>query len=163
MKTALYPGTFDPVTNGHIDIMERATHLFDKVIVATPKAPYKKTLFSADERMELIKENVKDHPAISIISFEGLIVDIAKEIGAVALIRGLRALGDFEYEFEMAQMNRHLNSSIETVFLMTNEKFFFTSSTMVKQVSRYSVRDTKFVPANVLAALRHKFENGEKE
>lgn len=159
MKTALYPGTFDPVTNGHLDVMKRACRIFDRIVVATPDSPHKNALFSVEERIRFIQENIEGEPRLSAASFSGLIVDYAEKIGAVALIRGLRALGDFEYEFEMAQMNRHLHPEIETVFFMTNERYFFTSSTMVKQVAKYSGRDTKFVPPNVLAALRDRFQH----
>lgn len=158
MKTGIYPGTFDPITFGHLDILDRACKIFDRVIVAVANSLNKQPLFSLEERMDLVRENIKDRPGVEVDSFEGLIVDYAKSKESKALIRGLRAVSDFEYEFQMAQMNRHLDPNIETVYFMTTEKYFFTSSTLVKQVSRYSVRDTQFVPANVLQALKNKFE-----
>lgn len=158
MKTGIYPGTFDPITFGHLDVLDRALKIFDRVIIAVAENAHKSPLFSMEERRRLVEENVSDRPRVVVDCFSGLIVDYAKNQGAVALIRGLRAVSDFEYEFQMAQMNRHLDPDIETVYLMTTEKYFFTSSTLVKQVSRYSVRDTQFVPKNVLAALKKKFE-----
>jgi len=161
MKTGIYPGTFDPITFGHLDVLDRACKIFDKIIVAVADTLHKETLFSIEERKILVEENVKNIPNVTVDTFSDLVVDYASEKNAVALIRGLRAVSDFEYEFQMAQMNRHLNPDIETVYLMTTEKYFFTSSTMVKQVARYAVRDTQFVPANVLQALKKKFESGD--
>ena len=158
MKTGIYPGTFDPVTFGHLDILDRALKIFDQVVVAVAENAHKTPLFSSEERLQLIAENIADRPRVTVECFSGLVVDYAKNRGGVALIRGLRAVSDFEYEFQMAQMNRHLDPDIETVYFMTTEKYFFTSSSLVKQVSRYSVRDTQFVPANVLQALKNKFE-----
>lgn len=158
MKTGIYPGTFDPITFGHLDILDRACKIFDRVIVAVADSLNKQPLFSLEERVGLVRENIAHRPGVEVDSFEGLIVDYAKSKDSMALIRGLRAVSDFEYEFQMAQMNRHLDPNIETVYFMTTEKYFFTSSTLVKQVSRYSVRDTQFVPENVLQALKNKFE-----
>lgn len=158
MKTGIYPGTFDPITFGHLDILDRACKIFDRVIVAVADSLNKQPLFSLEERVGLVRENITHRPGVEVDSFEGLIVDYAKSKDSMALIRGLRAVSDFEYEFQMAQMNRHLDPNIETVYFMTTEKYFFTSSTLVKQVSRYSVRDTQFVPENVLQALKNKFE-----
>ena len=124
MKIAIYPGSFDPITNGHLDVINRGRHIFDKVIVAVARNPGKDPLFTPEERVELIKENVKDRPNIEVIAFDGLIVDLAEKLDAIALIRGLRAVSDFEHEFQMAQMNRHLDDKIETIFLMPNEDNF---------------------------------------
>ena len=157
MKTAIYPGTFDPITNGHLDVINRASHIFDTVIVAVADNQSKSPLFSAGERVELVRENVDQYPGVSVRSFDGLIVDLARELGAVALIRGLRAVSDFEYEFQMAQMNRHLEDSVETIFLMPNEEYFFTSSHLVKQVFKFTDREKHLIPANVHAALSRKF------
>ena len=158
MKTAIYPGSFDPVTNGHLDVIGRACNIFDKVIVAVANNPMKTPLFTGSERVALIEENVKDRSSIEVIAFEGLIVDLAKELNAVALIRGLRAISDFEHEFQMAQMNRHLDEKIETIFLMPNERYFFTSSSLVKQVFKFTNREKHLVPVNVQTALSKKFE-----
>lgn len=157
MKTAIYPGSFDPITNGHLDVISRGCRIFDKVIVAIANNTKKTATFSVEERLELIRENVQDNPTVEVISFDGLIVDLAKDLGAVALIRGLRAVSDFEYEFQMAQMNRHLDEKIETIFLMPNEEFFFTSSNLIKQVFKFTDRETSLIPANVHTALSKKF------
>lgn len=158
MKTAIYPGSFDPVTNGHLDVIGRARNIFDKVVIAVANNPVKKPLFTISERVMLIEENVKNRPGIEVIAFDSLIVDLARKLNAVALIRGLRAISDFEHEFQMAQMNRHLAEEIETIFLMPNERYFFTSSSMVKQVFKFTSREKHLVPTNVQTALSEKFE-----
>jgi pantetheine-phosphate adenylyltransferase len=157
MKIGIYPGSFDPITNGHLDVINRARNIFDKVIVAVARNATKNPLFTSDERVHLIEENLADRPNISVIAFDGLIVDLAKETKAVALIRGLRAVSDFEHEFQMAQMNRHLDDSIETIFLMPNEQFFFTSSNLLKQVFKFTDREQRLIPSNVHKALSEKF------
>lgn len=156
MKIALYPGTFDPITNGHLDVLTRSSVLFDKVIVAVAKNEPKNPIFSLDKRIKMIEECV-DSDRFEVCALEGLVVEFAKKRGAQALIRGLRAISDFEYEFQMAQMNRNLDESIETIFLMPNEKFFYTSSALIKQVARYTEKDTHLVPPNVHQALRERF------
>ncbi|NBB80000.1 MAG: pantetheine-phosphate adenylyltransferase [Verrucomicrobia bacterium] len=156
MRTGVYPGSFDPITNGHLDVINRARNIFDKVIVAVARNAAKEPLFSAEKRVRLIEENLRDRPNISVIAFDGLIVDLAKQTKAVALIRGLRAVSDFEHEFQMAQMNRHLDESIETIFLMPNEQYFFTSSNLVKQVFKFTDRERRLIPPNVHAALSEK-------
>ena len=159
MRKALYPGTFDPFTNGHLDILRRACRIFDEVIVAVAPNPRKEPLFSAEERMEMINGNIVGLNA-RVTSFGGLVVDFAESCGAIALIRGLRAVSDFEFEFQMTQMNRDLNDGIETIFLMPGSRYFFTSSTLMKQVSYYdTARIAKFVPPNVAAALQARFAN----
>jgi pantetheine-phosphate adenylyltransferase len=158
-KTAIYPGTFDPVTNGHLDILRRACKIFDHVVIAVAPNLPKQPLFSADERIELIRANI-DGLNAEIRTFDGLVVDFARAAGAIALIRGLRAISDFEFEFQMTQMNRDLDPDIETIFLMPGSRYFFTSSNLMKQVAYYDPsRIEKFVPLNVAAALRKKFNH----
>ena len=155
MSIALYPGTFDPVTNGHLDVLSRATRLFDRVIVAVSgTSSSKQTVFDAETRVSLVRENISEKDRVSVEAFDGLLVDYAKKRGASVLVRGLRAVSDFEYEFQMAQMNRHLDPDLETIFLMPNEKYFYTSSQLIKQVHLYGNRETDLVPQNVLVALR---------
>jgi len=160
MKIALYPGTFDPITNGHLDVLHRASVLFDKVIVAVAENDPKSPVFSLEERINLIRENV-DLDRFDVLPLPGLVVEFAKEVGAHALIRGLRAISDFEHEFQMAQMNRNLDETIETIFLMPNEEYFYTSSNLIKQVARYTEKETGLVPANVQKALRKKFHESD--
>ena len=157
MRTALYPGTFDPITLGHLDVLNRASLIFDRVIIGVAHNLSKSPTLSLEERTRLIEENLKDLPNIEIQSFDGLVVDFAKQIGAVALIRGLRAVSDFEYELQMAQMNRNLDESIETLFLMPNEAYTFISSTLIKQVAIYGGDISNFVPPNVYEALKEHF------
>ncbi|MBN38333.1 MAG: pantetheine-phosphate adenylyltransferase [Opitutae bacterium] len=155
MSIALYPGTFDPVTNGHLDVLSRACRLFDEVIVAvSAENSPKQTAFDLETRVALVRENLESHANAKVESFGGLLVDYARKKSASVLVRGLRAVSDFEYEFQMAQMNRHLDSELETIFLMPNEKYFYTSSQLIKQVHLYGDRETNLVPRNVLDALR---------
>ena len=155
MVTALYPGTFDPVTNGHLDVLGRASRLFEKVIVAVASGnSAKSTMFSPVERVKMVKENLELFENVSVELFDGLLVEYAKQKGANVLIRGLRVVSDFEYEFQMAQMNRHLDTSLETISLMPNHKYFFTSSQLIKQVHLYGERETGLVPENVRVALK---------
>lgn len=154
-KIAIYPGTFDPVTNGHLDVLRRAAAMFDKVIVAVAPNAGKGPLFDCPTRVRLFKENVLDMPNVEVCSFDGLTVDFARECGAIAIIRGLRAVSDFEFEFQLAQMNRHLEGEVETIFLMPSHKYFYISSTLIKQVSTYAPeRIANFIPANVLEIMR---------
>ena len=162
MRIALYPGTFDPITLGHLDVLHRASLIFDKVIIGVAPNTSKDPTLALDQRIRLIEENLKDLPNIEIQSFDGLVVEFAKEVGAVALIRGLRAVSDFEYELQMAQMNRNLDESIETLFLMPNEAYTFVSSTLIKQVAVYGGDISKFVPKNVFEALKEHFPKLEK-
>lgn len=156
-RTAIYPGTFDPVTNGHLDVLKRASELFDEVVVAVAQNDGKVPLFDVDTRVRLFEENVREMKNVRICRFNVLTVDFAREVGAIAIIRGLRAVSDFEFEFQMAQMNRFLDCGIETIFLMPSHKYFYTSSTIIKQVCAYSPERVKdFVPANVLALVKRK-------
>ena len=157
MRHCIYPGTFDPITSGHLDVLSRAARLFDRVTVAVADNPAKAPLFSADERVAMILPNVEKFTNVRVTTFGGLLVDFASDQKADAIIRGLRALSDFEFEFNMALMNRHLRPAIETIFVMPNEQFSYTSSSLVKQVARYGGQVGHFVPANVADALRNAF------
>jgi len=157
---AIYPGTFDPVTYGHLDILERATRIFDKVIVGLAADSAKKTLFSLEERISLFRSAIqsrKFHAPVELKSFHGLLIKFAKKEGATTLVRGLRAVSDFEYEFQLALMNRNQNSLIETVFLMPDEKYVYLSSSIVKEVSRLHGNLKGFLPPAVVGALQKKF------
>ncbi len=153
--TALYPGTFDPITNGHIDVIHRATRLFDRVIVSVLTNPAKTPLFTTEERVELISEALKrnDMASVTVESFHGLLVDYARMKKASAIVRGLRAISDFEFEFQMALVNRKLNRELITVFLMPHEKYTYLNSTIVKEVARFGGDVSQFVPENVQTAL----------
>lgn len=154
MRHCIYPGTFDPITYGHIDVLARAAKLFDRVTVAIADNPGKSPLFSSAQRLEMVRPNVAQFPNVQVTSFNGLLVDFAVSQNAVAIIRGLRALSDFEFEFNMALMNRHLEQRIETIFVMPNEQFSYTSSTLVKQVAKFGGNITHFVPPNVAESLK---------
>lgn len=160
MHLAIYPGTFDPITNGHLDVLNRACHLFDEVIIAVAHNERKKPIFTFEQRMELIQENVKHNKKVRVMDFNGLTTAFAKKVGAVAIIRGLRAVSDFEFEFQMAQMNRQLDGEIETIFLMPNQDYFYTSSHIIKEVARFNYEGVqRFVPQNVLKALKTHFKH----
>lgn len=155
---AVYPGTFDPVTNGHIDLVERSLTIFDEVIVAVAANPKKRPLFSLEERIEMFKKVVSRLRRVRIEGFDGLLVDYVREKKAVGIIRGLRAVSDFEYEMQMALMNRRLDSKIETVFLMPSEEYSFITSTIVREAASYGGDVSSLVPAVVVNKLRKKFE-----
>ncbi len=155
MRRAIYAGTFDPVTNGHLDVIERACVLFDEVIMAVATNTAKSPLFDTEKRKQLIEENIGHLPNASVEVLDGLTVDFARKRNAQALVRGLRAVSDFEFEFQMAQMNRHLAEDIETIFLMPKQEHFYTSSNLVKGVAQFNADRVKaFLPANALAALQ---------
>ena len=157
MAIALYPGTFDPVTLGHLDVLSRASRLFEKVIVAVASGnSAKSTMFSPAERVNLVEDNLAEFSNVTVELFDGLLVEHARNRGATVLVRGLRVISDFEYEFQMAQMNRHLDSGLETIFLMPSQKYFFTSSQLIKQVHRYGGQETGLVPENVRLALKER-------
>lgn len=158
MKRAIYPGTFDPVTNGHIDIAERACKLFDEVIIAIAGVSYKDTVFSVDERIEMMKESVKHLKNARVDSFSILSVEYAVEMKAVALIRGLRAITDFEYEMQLASMNKRLNNNLETIFLMTSGEYSFLSSSVIKQVAMLGGSVKGLVPDIVNEKLKGKYK-----
>jgi len=157
VRTAVYPGTFDPVTHGHLDILHRAVALFDRVIIAVASNNNKETLFTLAERQELLRNEMKAIENVEVSSFNGLTVDFARQCGAVALIRGLRAMTDFEYEFQLALMNKKLAPDIETVFLMTKSEYSFISSSAIKWAASLKGSVTEFVPPHVEKALVHKY------
>jgi len=159
-RIAIYPGTFDPVTFGHLDILKRASSLFDEVIMAVVERPSKDTLFSLKERLDLLSESVrgeKFHCPVKVESFDGLLVHYARQRRASTIVRGLRATSDFDYEFQMALMNRHQEKNIETVLLMPDEKFVYLSSSLVKVVGRLKGNLQSFLPKPVVKALQKKF------
>ncbi|MBW2535223.1 MAG: pantetheine-phosphate adenylyltransferase [Deltaproteobacteria bacterium] len=155
--TALYPGSFDPITNGHLDIILRALGIVDRLIIGIARNARKEPLFSVEERMELIREAVNHDPRAEVSAFEGLTVQYAARTGARMIIRGLRAVADFEYELQMANMNRKLEPKVETYFMMTSEKFFFVSSQNVKEVASLGGDVSCLVPPHVAGALTEKF------
>ena len=157
MKRAIYPGSFDPVTNGHFDVVERARKLFDEVIVAVAQNDEKQPLFSLEERLEMLKQTVGKIDSVRIAQFDGLLVEFARVEKAAAVIRGLRAVSDFEFEFQMALMNRKLEGSVETIFLMPKEEYTYLSSRLVKEIARLGGDVSKFVPGVVATALGKKF------
>ena len=157
MRKVLYPGTFDPVTNGHIDIIKRARELFDGVVVTVAINPSKTPLFTVDERVQMLRDSLKDFNNIVIDSFDGLVVEHAHQVGAIGIIRGLRAVSDFEYEFQMALMNRKLAGDITTVFLMPHEKYTYLNSSIIRNLAELKSDVSDFVPPAVLNKLKEKF------
>jgi pantetheine-phosphate adenylyltransferase len=162
MKIAIYPGTFDPITNGHLDIIERASELFDEVIVALARNSQKLPLFSEPERLRLVERSLIEccpkRTNIRADAFQGLLVEYAAAKGATTIVRGLRALSDFEYEFQMALMNRKLAPNLTTIFLMPHEEYTYLNSTIIRELARYGKDVATFVPKAVAEALREKFE-----
>jgi pantetheine-phosphate adenylyltransferase len=156
MRTAIYPGSFDPFTNGHLDLVHRAAKLFDRVIVAVAQSESKKPLFTLKERLELVRTAIADLPKVEADSFEGLLVDYVQKHNGSAIIRGLRAVSDFEFEFQLALMNRKLNESVETIFMMPKESYTFLSSRIVKEIAALGGNVDCFVPEHVRAALAKK-------
>ena len=156
-RIVIYPGSFDPVTNGHIDIAERGLKLFDKIIVAILHNPVKDFLFTVEERVEMLESSFKDYPDITVETFDGLLVDYAASRKAIAILRGMRAVSDFEYEFQLALMNRRLRREIQTVFLMTGLRWIFTSSSIIKEAARFGGDITGMVPPVVNKKLKEKF------
>lgn len=157
MRIAVYPGGFDPVTNGHLDLITRMTHLFDRVVVAVVKGRDKGSLFTVEERVALVRTASAHLPSVEVESFEGLMVDYATRKGAVAVVRGIRAISDFESEFDQAMMNRKMAPHLESVYLMANHENLFISATRIREVSRLGYDVADLVPANVRAALREKY------
>jgi pantetheine-phosphate adenylyltransferase len=153
MRTVIYPGSFDPLTNGHLDVIQRATKLFDRVIVAVAKNESKSPLFTLEERLELVTRAVEHLPSVDADTFDGLLVEYAESQSAQAIIRGLRAVSDFEFEFQLALMNRKLNERVETIFMMPKDTYTFLSSRIVKEIARLGGDVSAFVPAHVQKAL----------
>ena len=160
---AVYPGSFDPITYGHIDIIERGSKLFDKVVVAILINPNKTPLFTVEERLEMIKKSLKHLPQdkIQISSFSGLLVDYVKKINAKAILRGIRAISDFEYEFQMALTNRRLLKKVDTVFMMPDERYSYLSANLVREIASFGGDISHFVPPHVEKKLKEKFKKGE--
>lgn len=162
-KVAVYPGSFDPVTYGHMDIVQRGRKIFDKIIVAILHNPAKKYLFTVEERLEMLRDSMKDISGLEFDTFGGLLVDYVQNKGAQAVLRGMRAVSDFEHEFQLALMNRKLNRNIETVFLMTGMRWFFTSSSIIKEAALFGGDVSDMVPPNVHQRVREKFNELQRK
>jgi pantetheine-phosphate adenylyltransferase len=156
MKLAIYPGTFDPVTNGHLDLVKRGLMIFDELIIAVASSPKKKPLFTLEERLSLIEASVREYRRVRVEAFSGLLVDYVKEKGGIAIIRGLRAVSDFEYELQMALMNRRLAGDLETVFMMPSQEFSYLTSTIVKEAASFGGSVAGLVPEVVEKILKEK-------
>lgn len=154
VRTVIYPGSFDPLTNGHLDLVQRAARLFDTVIVAVAQNEEKKPLFTLHERVELVQEAVRGFPNVKVDTFSGLLVNYVESRGGQAVIRGLRAISDFEFEFQLALMNRKLNERVETIFMMPKETYTFLSSRIIKEIAGLDGDVSPFVPAHVVTALK---------
>lgn len=159
MRTAIYPGSFDPLTNGHLDVIERAVKLFDHVIIAVAKNEGKQPLFSLEERVALVRRCIQHIPNTEVDSFDGLLVEYANQRHAQAIVRGLRAISDFEFEFQLALMNRKLNEKVETIFMMPKDTYTFLSSRIIKEIARLGGDITAFVPTDVRTSLIEKLKN----
>lgn len=154
MKRALVPGTFDPITNGHLDVINRASKIFDEVVVAVAKSEKKHTLFPLEERRQLAEEATADIPNVKVIAFSGLLVDLADEVDAHAVVKGLRAITDFEYEFQMAALNSTMRENVETFFIMSPPEYMYLSSSILREMASMGGDVTKFVPPCVIPAFR---------
>ena len=159
----MYPGSFDPITNGHVDIIKRGLRIFDELIVLVAYNPNKKSLFSVEERIEMIEEVIRDCKNVRVDCFKGLLVEYVKGVGASVILRGLRALSDFEYEFQLALINRRLDRDVETVFLMTGYKWFYTSSTIINEAASLGGSVKGLVPEIVNQKLQEKYKSGKEK
>ncbi len=157
MRIAVYPGSFDPITNGHLDIIERASKIYDKLVVGVLSNGNKKPLFSAEERVEMIRKVTNHIKNVEVDTFAGLLVDFAKSKDAEVIVKGLRTVADFEYEFQMALLNKTLNPECETVFMMTNTKYSYISSSMVKELAHFHGNLTGLVPCEILETIKEKY------
>jgi pantetheine-phosphate adenylyltransferase len=157
-RLAVYPGTFDPITNGHTDLVARAARVFPKVVVAIAESPHKKPLFSLEERIELSRNQMSHLDNVEVVGFGNLLVEFVQQIGAGIIIRGLRAVSDFEYEFQLASMNRHLAPDVETMFLTPDEDYSFISSSLVKEIARLDGDVSEFVCDEVQQAMKVRFD-----
>jgi pantetheine-phosphate adenylyltransferase len=162
-RLAIYPGSFDPLTNGHLSLIQRGLKIFDGLVVAVANNPDKTALFTFEERMQLIREAVNGDRRVEVDSFDGLLVDYAKKRGIHTVLRGLRAVSDFEYEFQLANMNRKLDPDFDSVFVMTGEDYYFVSARLVREVARFGGDVSGLVPPNVLAGLRRKLGGARKK
>ena len=161
MKTAVYPGSFDPCTNGHLDVIKRASRLFDKLVVAVLINSSKQPSFSVEERVDMLKRVTKDMDNVEICSFSGLLADFMKNINSSIIIKGIRAVSDFEYEFQMALTNRTLNPELETLFLHTSQDYMFLSSSIVKEIAKYGGCLDGLVPDDLIPIIKSRFENAD--
>lgn len=157
-KIAIYPGTFDPITNGHLDVIERASKMFDRIIVVVAINSKKTSMFNENERMEMAQEALRHIDNVEVVFHNGLVVDFARKAKAIAIIRGIRAVSDFEYEFQIALMNRKLEPDIYTLFMMPHEQYTYLNSSIVRELARYNQAPDEFVPPNVAIKLREKFK-----
>lgn len=160
MRIAICPGSFDPITNGHLDIISRAARLFDHVEVAVLQNSSKKCVFTVDERVDMIRDCIKELPNVSASSFDGLLVDYARKIGATAIVKGLRAVSDFDYEFQMALFNKEINAEVETIFLTTSPEHMYLSSSVVREMAAHGGDMSRFVPACVENKIKVKYNEG---
>jgi pantetheine-phosphate adenylyltransferase len=158
--TALYPGSFDPLTNGHLDIVDRTAQIFDHVVIAVLENPSKQPLFTTAERVAMIRESLGERPRVEVNTFNGLTIDFARQVGARVIVRGLRAVSDFESEFQMALMNRRLEPDVTTVFIPTSLRHLFLSSSLIKELAEFGGDISEFVPANVVRPLKQRLAAG---
>ena len=161
MTTALYPGSFDPLTHGHLDIVDRAARIFDRVIIAVLENPSKQPLFSTKERVQMIRASLGERPGVEVSTFNGLTIDCARRVGAKVIVRGLRAVSDFETEFQMALMNRRLEPEVTTVFIPTSLRHLFLSSSLIKELAEFGGDIAEFVPASVVEPLKQRLAKRE--